>query len=259
MDLGQGSELLPCPGSHGRVGRAPRTAHRMVPGWLNSGELLRSPRLLDKPAAAPGRGSLRRRREVKSSIPVRDRKGNTMNRNRFRNRQATGFFSLIAAVAFLAGTALLAQAQGGVFWNVAGPADWSSGNWTSFHRPHSMQSSGLPWVAPSSTTAERQPSPPGQRRRLRWQQYSLYRRQQLQYRRRRRQWKWIRHHDRWHPRLHPPAPQPYRKSLAPRRAVEFSPNRAELTLPIRSIIADTPESFPPCTLASATEVMGSTT
>ena len=61
-------------------------------------------------AAAPGRGSLRRRREVKSSIPVRDRKGNTMNGNRFRNRQATGFFGLIVAV-LLAGTASLAQAQ----------------------------------------------------------------------------------------------------------------------------------------------------
>ena len=38
-----------------------------------------------------------------------------MNRNRLRNRQATGFFGLIAAAAFLAGTASLAQAQARLF------------------------------------------------------------------------------------------------------------------------------------------------
>ena len=53
-----------------------------------------------------------------------------MDRTQVRHRQAIRLFSLIAAV-LLAGSTSLAQAQNGSYWNTAGPADWTSANWTS--------------------------------------------------------------------------------------------------------------------------------
>ena len=156
MREGKGNDLLPCPRSQGRVAGSGSCEHspachgeaRTYPGATGMAA--------DRRFAGPHSFEPHRCREVKSSIQVRDKKGNTMNRTKLRHRPATGFFGLAAAVLLMA-TASLAQAQNALYWNQTGSAAWSTSSQLDFHH---LAGNGITKAAASSTMAERQPSPP---------------------------------------------------------------------------------------------------
>ena len=185
------------------------------------------------------------------------KRGKTMSRIRS--------FAGLAATVLLVGTASLAQATNGSYWNNTGTDDWSNpADWTpstisraiSRRRQRHQQ-----WRNGNHRHARQRHGP------LRlWDRHSRWRRQSRRQRR-----KWIRHHERWHPLgdwwlpqqfrpRHGPIPQ---EVLGVASGSGIFTQTGGINIPYTAIPKGTtyspPRTSPRCRLATARAATGSTT